>query len=193
MKRFALAACLACAVLAVACSPIAKTSPGASTPVASPISSSDASDVSFYFLIDEVGLGPQGYITLRNFTDVAASLDAVFLCQATGCVDLPDVTVVPNETVRIAVGDGAGLENVVMTRASLDLPPTDGEVAVYGSEDINDPAEMRYYVQWGSTPHELTDIAVEAELSGTSTYAPSGPTATRLWKNEGGVWEWDSK
>ena len=144
------------ALLAAACSPIAGPSPRASTPLASPIASSSANDVSFYFSIDEVGLGPQGYITLRNYTDVAASLDHVFLCQSTGCVDLPDVIVQPGESVRVAVGDGTGLENVVMTGAHLDLPPADGEVAIYASDDVRNPAKMRYYVQWGSTPHPTT-------------------------------------
>jgi len=163
---------------------IAVTSPGPTPP---------PGDVSYYFLIEEIGLGPRGYVSLRNFTDVAASLDSVFLCQPDGCVDLPDVTVEPNEIVRVALADEAGLENVVMTGASLDLPPADGEVAIYSRDDVRDPAAMRYYVQWGSTPHELTNIAVEAKLSGTTTYAPSGPTGTRLWKTAGGVWVWDSK
>ena len=188
MDRRNVIVALAALLLAAACSPSA-TSPA---PAGSPELTPGSGDVSAYFLIEEVGLGATGYVSLRNFTDVPASLDTVLLCQASGCVDLPDVDVEPNEVVRIALGDGAGLENVVMTGATLDLPPADGEVAVYGSTDVRDPAAMRYYVQWGSTPHELTDIAVEAHLSGTTTYAPSGPSATRLWKTEGGVWVWDA-
>jgi hypothetical protein len=164
----------------------------ASSPTASPVESSDASDVSRFFAIEEIGLGSEGYVTLLNYTEASASLDSMFLCQADACVDLPDVMVGPGEVARIAVGDGTGLENVAMTRADLDLAPGDGEVAVFHSEDVSDKAEIRAYLQWGSTPHELTKVAVEAGLWIETGYAPTGPSATRLWKTEGNLWVWDS-
>jgi hypothetical protein len=169
-----------CTTAASSPSPAAEVTPG-------------EGDVSSYFSIEEVGLGENGYITLRNYTDVSASLDKVFLCQAQACVDLPDVVIGPGEIARVAVGDGAGLEDVVVKNAALQLTPADGEVAVYRGDDRRDPGSMRYYVQWGSTPHELTDVAITAGLSGSTTFAPSGPNATRLWKTEGGQWVWDAK
>ena len=182
--------------VAVACtttdaSPSPEETPSSQAESSAP--SSGAGDVSWFFSIEEIGLGPEGYVTLHNFTGASANLDSLFLCQSNGCADLPDVVVQPGESARIAVGDGTGLENVVMTNAKLDLAPADGEVAVYHSEDPSDPTQLRAYLQWGSTPHELTKVAVEAGLWRESGYAPSGPNGTRLWKTDANLWVWDSK
>jgi hypothetical protein len=171
-------------------SPSPTTTP--SSALASPRPGSDANDVTNYFSIEEVGLGPNGYVTLLNYTDVPASLDTLLLCQPAGCVDLPDVVVEPGEVARIAVGDGEGLEKVVMTGARLALTPADGEIAIYHADDLRNPDEVRHYIQWGSTPHELTMVAVAAGLWREDGFAPSGPSATRLWKRDGGWWVWDS-
>lgn len=179
---------IGCAGQGVSTSPVASSSPiGASTG-----RTPGPGDATWSFTIEEIGVGSIGYVTLKNFSDLASSPDALFLCDADRCVDLPDVNVAPGDVIRIATGDGAGLENVVKTGAPLDLPSADGEIALYVSKDVRDPTAMRYYVQWGSTPHALTDVAVAAHLSGTTTYAPSGPSATRLWRKPEGVWVWDA-
>ncbi len=193
MQRSTLMAMSAALLVAAACSttvsPSLSASPAAQT--AAPVGSSDASDVSRFFAIEEVGLGSDGYVTLRNYTEATASLDTLFLCQAETCVDLPDVVVGPGEIARIALGDGTGLEDVAMTGADLVLTPADGEVAIFHSRDVTDVSEIRAYLQWGSTPHELTALAVEAGLWIATGYAPTAAHATRLWKTEANLWVWD--
>jgi hypothetical protein len=149
-------------------------------------------DVTYLFDIVEVGVGATGYVTLRNFTDTDASLGTLYLCQADGCVDLPDVAVPAGEVIRIAVGDGSGLEDVAMTNTKLDLSPPDGEVAVFASSDTGKREDIRAYLQWGSTPHDLTHVAVDAGLWLETAFAPSGPDAVRLWRNDSGLWLWDA-
>ena len=148
-------------------------------------------DHTWNFEIEEVGLGESGYITLQNYTDIASNLDALYLCQADRCVGLPDAVVEPGAVARIAVGDGEGLEAVVMTRVNLELTPADGEIGLYVSEDVQNTADLRAYIQWGLTPHELTDVADKAGLWRKAGFAPSGPNATRLWKTEANLWVWD--
>lgn len=150
------------------------------------------SGASRYFAIDEVGLGPNGYITLLNYTDVAASLDELYLCQPPTCVDLPDVVVDPGDVARITVGDGVGLDDVALTDAPLTLRPTDGEIAIYESEDVSDAAKIRAYLEWGSTPHEATRVAIEAGLWREGSYAPSSPDATRLYQTDANLWVFDT-
>jgi hypothetical protein len=163
---------------------------GAAPPSSSP--SRVDSGASRFFAIDEVGLGPDGYITLLNYTDVAASLDELYLCQPPTCVDLPDVVVEPGEVARIAVGDGAGLDDVAMTDAPLALEPADGEIAIYESEDVSDPTKIHAYLEWGSTPHEATRVAIEAGLWRDGSYAPSSPDATRLYQTDANLWVFDT-
>jgi hypothetical protein len=143
-----------------------------------------------FFSINEIGLGSKGFVALTNFTDVSASLEGLYLCQGSDCFELPDVAVDPDETVRIAVGDGSGHEGVVATRATFgDLQPSDGEIALYASQELEDPKEMLVYFQWGSTPHELTQVAIEAGLWVEGGYGPSSENATRLYKvPESGLW-----
>lgn len=146
-----------------------------------------------FFSISEIGLGPGGYVSLQNFTDVEASLSGLYLCQADHCFELPDATLPPGGTARIAVGDGAGLENLIVDHASsIKLPPSDGEIALFASPDVGDPSKMLAYLQWGSTPHELTSIAVSAGLWMEGSYAPTSQNATRLFREEEtGLWLFD--
>lgn len=146
-----------------------------------------------FFAINEVGLGPNGFVALTNFTEVPVSLEGLFLCQGSDCFQLPAVVVEAGQTARIAVGDGAGLEGVVASGATLgELRPSDGEIALVASKSSDDPSQMYNYLQWGSTPHELTALALEAGLWVENGYAPSSDTATRLFKvPETGLWLFD--
>jgi len=190
MKRPVLAVIAPFMLAAAACGgSLLDGSPGSPTGAAAP--SSPAGDTTRFFAIEEIGLGAEGYVTLTNYTDQPASLDPGYLCQSDGCVDLPDVVVEPGAVARIAVGDGAGLDAVALTGASLDLTPSDGEVGLYGSTDFRDPKALRSYIQWGSTPHDLTEVAVEAGLWQVTGYAPSAAHATRLRKTEANLWVWD--
>jgi hypothetical protein len=46
--------------------------------------------VGAYFSINDVDLGPDGFVALTNFTDVPASLAGLYLCQGTQCFELPN-------------------------------------------------------------------------------------------------------
>ena len=151
-----------------------------------------ATDGSRLFTIDEVGLGPDGYITVLNFTDVAASLDNVLLCQPPTCVDLPDVVVQPGAVARVAVGGGSGLESVVLTNADLELSPSDGEIAIYESRDFDDPSKLRAYLEWGSSPHQATATAIAAGLWQPGSYAPTAANATRLYRTDANLWVFET-
>jgi hypothetical protein len=145
-------------------------------------------DNGYQFEISEAHLGQDGYVTLRNYTDTTASLEGLFLCQPPKCVELPDMEVAPESPALVAVGDGEGLDSVVVTDAGLDLAPANGEVALFASDDVNDSAQIRSYLEWGSTPHEATDQAIEAGIWLEGSYAPASDTATRLFRNDQGLW-----
>lgn len=147
-----------------------------------------------FFAIHEVGLGPDGYVALTNFIDQPARLGGLLLCQGAQCFELPDVEVAPGATVRIAVGYGAGLDQVVATNATVgELRPSDGEIGLYTSRNVSDPRAVVRYVQWGSTPHDNTRVAIEAGLWSEGGFAPSSENATRIFRNDSGLWLFDAK
>jgi hypothetical protein len=182
------------ALILVCTSACSGDSPGAgstTTPALPQVSPEKVSSgTGAFFTINEVGLGPNGFVALTNFTDVAASLAGLYLCQGSACFELPDVVVDAGETVRIAVGDGVGHEGVVATHATLgELRPSEGEIALYASKELDDPQAMFVYFQWGSTPHDLTQTAIDAGLWVEGGYGPSSRNATRLFKvAETGLW-----
>jgi hypothetical protein len=143
-----------------------------------------------FFSIDEVGLGPNGFVALTNFTDNPANLGGLYLCQGNACYELPEVVVDSGETARIAVGDGAGIEGEVVTHATIgELRSADGEVALTISPNVQKPEEVLAYLQWGTTTHQLTELAIQAGLWLEGSYAPTSQNATRLFiVKETGLW-----
>ena len=141
------------------------------------------------FAINEIGLGPNGYVSLTNFTDGPASLSGLFLCQGPTCFELPKADVPAGSTVRVASGDGNGLEDIVAANAGFgELQPENGEIALYATQDTADPKSMLTYLQWGSTPHQNTETAIQAGLWIAGAFAPSSAQAKRLYRTEGGLW-----
>lgn len=149
--------------------------------------------VGFYFSIEEIVLGPNGYVTIKNFTDTDANIGALYICQPPMCFDLPDAVVKAGRVARIAVGDGGGVDDVVATHTGLVLSPSDGEVALYGSKDLDDPAAIRTYLEWGKTPHEATEVAVTAAIWLHGSYAPTAASATRLYRTDANLWVFDAE
>jgi hypothetical protein len=63
-----------------------------------------ADAATYFFNIEVLGLEPGGYVGLRNFTDVPATLGGLFLCQPPRCFHLPDVELAAGEMAIVAVG-----------------------------------------------------------------------------------------
>jgi hypothetical protein len=142
-----------------------------------------------YFSIEEVGVGANSYVTLENITSEPVALDGLQLCHIEACAELVDVVVAGGDVARIALGDGAGLDKVVMTDAALEpFDPVDGEIALYSSSDESADS-MLNYVQWGSDPHQRTADALEAGLWVEGGFAPTSASATRLYREaDSGLW-----
>lgn len=88
-----------------------------------------------FLAINEIVLGPQGYVALTNFTNVPVTAKGLYLCQGAECFALPEAVIEAGETARVAVGDGEGLEGVIASNATIgELKPADGEVALFSSD-----------------------------------------------------------
>ncbi len=147
-------------------------------------------DASSYFTIPEIGVGSVGFVALQNITSQPVSLDGLYLCNGSDCVELSDTTVEPGSLVRVAVDDGSDLDDVVMPGAALgSLDPVSGEVALYSSPEVDSSEDLIVYVQWGANPHDRTDDAVDKGLWVDGAFAPTAETATRLYRQpDSGLW-----
>lgn len=141
-----------------------------------------------FLTVAEVGFGGSGYVRLSNITSVPASLDGLFVCQGADCVALPDVSVDGEKSAVVAVGDGQGLDDVVVAGAALDLVAAGGEIGVYAGEDVTAAPDVRAYIEWGSTPHEGTAAAVEAGLWLEGSFVETTGESTRIVRGEDGMW-----
>jgi len=175
-----------------AASPSVAGSPGASADASGGVtitaSPNFVDDDGRFFTIDEVGLGAEGYVTLRNFTGVSASLAGLYLCEAPDCAALPDIEVEAGATALMAMGEGSGLADPVATKVGLDLQPSGGEVGLYASDKTGEAGDIRAYIDWGSTPHEGTATAIEAGLWLEGSYVPSSASAARIFRSDTGAW-----
>jgi hypothetical protein len=140
------------------------------------------------FAISEVGFGDNGYVTLTNVTGVAASLAGLYVCVPPDCFALPDADVKAETKALVAMGDGAGLKNVVASDGGLTLAAESGEVGLYASDDVSSAQDVRAYVEWGSTPHEGTQTAVDAGLWLEGSYVNSSADATRIYRSKSAQW-----
>jgi hypothetical protein len=141
------------------------------------------------FVITRVGLGPHGFVALQNGASITASLGGVSICQGRQCYVLPRVRVAPHRTVLIARDGGRGLKHVVARNARFgSLRPHDGEIALFSSRRIHKARTLFAYLQWGSTPHRLTKMAIAAGHWLKGSYAPSARDATLLYRNHAGLW-----
>lgn len=141
-----------------------------------------------FLTITEVGFGDAGYVSLSNITSVPASLTGLSVCQGSDCVQLPDTSVEGGQSAIVAVGDGTGLEDVVVDGAALDLTSTGGEVGLYAGQDVTAALDVRAYIEWGSTPHEGTAAAVEAGLWLEGSYVESSADSTRIVRGDDAMW-----
>lgn len=201
MIRTAIVFILALALVACGSSDPESPTPAGETPSVTPAGSPTAEPtvagtptphrgeaVGFYLSIEEVGLGPDGYVTIKNFTDTAINIGDLYICQPPRCTRLPEAVMEPGALGRVAVGEGRGIEGVVAKNVPLQLSPSDGEVAIFGSEKVDDSSAIRAYFEWGSTPHAGTATAVKAALWVEGSYAPTAENATRLFRTDANLW-----
>lgn len=152
-----------------------------------------ASTAQAYFVIDEIGVGDVSYVTLTNFTDVPEDLAGLVLCQGADCAVLPAKKVAKGNSIHVAAGDGEGVPGEVVTTDLGDFEPSNGEVAIYASGSAGDPQEIVSYLEWGSTPHERTQEAIDAGLWRTGSYAPTAENAVKLVRKvESGWWVFET-
>lgn len=118
--------------------------------------------------ITEVRFGDGGYVEIRNVGGAPADLDGWFLCQRPSYHGLGPQVLAPGEAVRVAPGaqPPAG-DGVVAAQGGASigsLRAVDGEMGLYDSGSFGDSASIQSYVEWGSSGHGRSSVAVGAGI-----------------------------
>ena len=122
------------------------------------------------FVLSEVVFGDNGYVAITNVGGAVGNLEGHALCQRPNYFVLPSIEVEPFQVVWVALGDGAGITNpsvvsIVPANGQLGrVGRDDGEMALYRSAQFSAPDELRSYVEWGSSGHGRSSVAIEAGL-----------------------------
>jgi len=130
------------------------------------------------FVITQVSLGVLGKVVIQNVGTEAASLDGYWLCQRPSYYQFPDVVLQPGESAAISVGgdifvppEGAIVIDEIAAIGPFD--PESGEVGLYLGSDFSSPEAIVSYVEWGSSGHGRSDVAVSAQIWPEGGFVPT--------------------
>lgn len=150
--------------------PDTTTSAGATTTSAAvEATTSTPSPSGAHFVLTSVSLGEGGMIVITNVGDVTGNLAGHFLCQRPAYFAIPDVEVPPGQFVAISTGgtvfqpppDAITIDQVATIGT---LRPGDGEVGLYDSGNFGASTDILSYVEWGSSGHGRSSVAVKAGI-----------------------------
>ncbi len=116
-------------------------------------------------IIGSVVFGDQTTIEVGNLGPDAGHLTGIWLAIDPYYLELPSTVLAPGSALIVSVAEDAD-PKLVVPAAGL-LPPlasASGEIGLYRSGDFGNPDAMIDYVQWGSTKHARTSVAVAAGL-----------------------------
>jgi hypothetical protein len=190
MRRFLLFVALA--LVAAACSSgdetasdaTASVPPEGSTTVAVSTTTA-AGEGSAVFAIEKVTFGDGAMVVITNTGTGAGELAGHWLCQRPSYFQIPDVALDPGEQVAIALGgDGfappAGALTVDAAATVGTIDPASGELGLYSASQFDDATVIVSYVEWGSTGHGRSSVAVAAGIWTEDGFVATTPTTGSL-------------
>jgi len=122
------------------------------------------------FAITAVTFGEAGFVQITNFGNGAGDLSGHWLCQRPAYLELPATELGPGESVWVTanggdlefVGSVVGVVDAAGRLGSFSL--STGELALYTSQSFGDASAIVDYVEWGSSGHGRSSVAVEAAI-----------------------------
>ncbi len=112
-----------------------------------------------------------GWVLLQNTGSAPVSLNGHFLCQRPSYFALPDVTIPAGDIFWVGVGGPVDAEPTVGANGGMgSFDPGGGEVGLYSSGSFGDANAILSYVEWGSTGHGRSSVAVDAGIWGAGDF-----------------------
>lgn len=129
---------------------------------------------------------PTPYVTVTNVGNEPTDLGDHWLVAGAARHRLPALEMATGATVVIGIGEEPP-PVITGTVAGFDLGPVlgpvlveDGEMALFSAARFAEPAAMVDYVEWGSSGHRRSAVAVEAGLWEARAFVPVPPEAQAL-------------
>ncbi len=118
------------------------------------------------FAISRVVFGGEGYVAVTNVGGTTGNLEGWQLCQRPGYYRIGSIDVAPGETVRFTGKAVEGLTGQVIDAGGRfgQLSAANGEIGLYVDNNFASASSIRSYVEWGSSDHGRSSVAVEAGI-----------------------------
>lgn len=119
-------------------------------------------------LVDEIVFAEAPYLLVSNRGGSVGSTAGMFLCQFPSYFELPAFDLAPGERIAVPLGDGEIPDLIgVIAKVEASNPigavsRLDGEVGLYSRSEFSSADAIINYVEWGSTAHPRSPVAVEA-------------------------------
>lgn len=120
--------------------------------------------------IDEIVFAGEPYLLIANRGDGAGSTAGHFICRFPDYFPLPAVELQPGERLAVPLGEGevpdlvGVVETVAVTSPLGPISSRDGELGLYSTNQFSSSEAIVDYVEWGSSGHARSDVAVGAGI-----------------------------
>lgn len=133
------------------------------------------------FIIGSVVFGDQGTIEVGNLGPDAGDLTGYWLAIDPYYLELPSTVLAPGTALIVSVAEDADPTLVVPAFGLLpSLTGSSGEIGLYASGNFGSPDAIVDYVEWGSTGHVRSTVAIAAGLWPEDETVPVDGSASGL-------------
>lgn len=133
------------------------------------------------FVIGSVVFGESATIEIGNLGPDAGDLTGFWIAVHPFYLEIPSMIIAPGKAIIVSIAEEADPELVIPAAGLLPvLKSGSGEIGLYSSGGFGDPDAIVDYVEWGSTGHVRSGVAIEAGLWPTEQTIVIEGTATGL-------------
>ena len=154
---------------------------GSTTTAAADTTTTAATGEGAVFAVTEVVFGDQGYVAITNIGGEDGNLERFRLCQRPTYFAIPSQVLAPGETVYVTVTTVVGLDvdgPVIDAGGGFgSLSASGGEVGLYRDGNFGSTDSIVSYVEWGSTGHARSGVAVGAGIWGDGDFVDAEGSA----------------
>lgn len=117
------------------------------------------------FVIGSVVFGESATIEIGNLGPDAGDLTGFWIAIHPFYLEIPSTIIAPGKAIIVSIDEEANPELVIPAAGLLPvLKSGSGEIGLYSGGGFGDPDAIVDYVEWGSTGHVRSDVAIKAGL-----------------------------